>query len=136
MRTPLEKKAVNVGNRWGQRHQRVCIYAVELTTIDAVDFGKELRRRRDAVGLTLEALAERAGLTPNYIGGIETGKRDPSLTTVLALAKGLRIPAAELLGSVRGISPAAIEAGRLYESSLPDIQDAVIQLFRAVLGRR
>lgn len=114
----------------------MCIYAINVTTIGAVDFGQELRRRRDAVGLTLEALAERAGLTPNYIGGIETGKRDPSLTTVLALAKGLRVPATELLGCVRGLSPAAVEAGRLFESSMPDIQDAVVQLLRAVLRRR
>jgi transcriptional regulator with XRE-family HTH domain len=68
-----------------------------------MDFGKEVRRRREALGLTLEELAERAGLTPNYVGTVETGKRDPSLSTVLALAKGLRVPPAhaELRGHRR-----------------------------------
>jgi transcriptional regulator with XRE-family HTH domain len=82
--------------------------------------------------LTLEALAERAGLTPNYIGGVEMGKRDPSLSTVLSLARGLNVPASDLLGGVKDLSPAAVEAGRLFESAPPDIQDAVLRLLRAV----
>jgi transcriptional regulator with XRE-family HTH domain len=101
-----------------------------------VDFGKEVRRRRKALGLTIEELAERAKLTPNYVGTVETGKRDPSLSTILALAKGLHVPPAELFGSAKELSPAGVEAGRLFEAASPDVQDAVLKLLRAVTRRR
>ncbi len=97
-----------------------------------MEFGQEVRRRREAAGLTLEALAERAGLTPNYIGGIEMGKRDPSLSTVLSLARGLRISPGDLLGGLNELSPTAIEAGHLYEATVPEIQGLVLRLLRTV----
>jgi len=97
-----------------------------------VEFGQEVRRRREAAGLTLEALAERSGLTPNYIGGIEMGKRDPSLSTVLSLARGLAVSPADLLGGLNELSPAAIEAGRLFEGTLTDVQGSVLRLLRTV----
>lgn len=100
----------------------------------AVEFGREVRRRREANNLTLEQLAERSGLTPNYIGGVETAKRNPSLSTVIALAKGLGVPAGELLNGVKDISPAAVEAGRLFEDAPGDVQDAVIRLLRMAAG--
>jgi transcriptional regulator with XRE-family HTH domain len=56
-----------------------------------------LIQRRRALGLTLERLAERAGMTPNYIGTIENGKRDPSLSTLLRLADALEIPLSDLV---------------------------------------
>ncbi|TKD03392.1 XRE family transcriptional regulator [Polyangium fumosum] len=106
-------------------------------TFGAVDFGKEVRRRREALGLTLEQLAERARLTPNYIGGIEAGRRDPSLSSVLALAKGLGVPPGELVGGIHDLEPAAIEAARLFQGASEDVQDAVLRLLRAVTrGRR
>lgn len=106
------------------------------TNLRHVEFGREVRRRREALGLTLEQLAERSGLTPNYIGGVETDKRNPSLSTVLGLAKGLRVPAGELLSGVKDLSPAALEAGRLFEAAPADVQDAVLRLLRAVAKRR
>ncbi len=59
--------------------------------------GRELRRCRKAALLTQEELAERAGLHSNYVGFIERGERNPSAKTILALARALSIPAAELL---------------------------------------
>ena len=101
-----------------------------------MNFGREVRRRRKAAKLTLESLAERSGLTPNYVGSVETGRSDPSLTTVLKLAKGLRAPAGEIVGGVHGLSSKALEAARLFDEAQPDVQDAVTQLLRAVRRRR
>lgn len=100
-----------------------------------MEFGTEIRRRRLALGMTLEQLAEGSKLTPNYIGTIENGKRDPSLSTVLALARGLRVQPAELFGGIQNLSPAAMEAGFLFESATPEIQEAVLQLLRSVSKR-
>jgi transcriptional regulator with XRE-family HTH domain len=85
--------------------------------------------------LTLEAFAERAGLSPNYVGSIENGRRDPSLSTLIALGKGFRVPAADLLGG-HDLGPGAVEAGRLFEAAPEDVQDAVLRLLRAVAKRR
>lgn len=89
-----------------------------------------------ALGMTLEQLAEGSRLTPNYIGTIENGKRDPSLSTVLALAKGLRISAAELFGGVQDLSAPATEAGILFDSAASDVQEAVLHLLRTVSRKR
>jgi transcriptional regulator with XRE-family HTH domain len=99
-------------------------------------FGREIRRRREAHGMTLEQLAEVAELTPNYIGTIENGGRDPSLSTVVALAKGLRIPPAELFGGIQDLSPSATEAGLLFDGCQPEIQEAVLTILRVARKRR
>ncbi len=94
------------------------------------DLGREVRRRREASGLTLEQLAIRSGLTPNYIGTIETGKRDPSLTTIQSLARGLGIQPGELFGGVDQLGPAGLEAGLLFDSAPSEVQGAVLQILR------
>jgi transcriptional regulator with XRE-family HTH domain len=99
-------------------------------------FGREVRRRRGALGLTLEQLAERSGLTPNYIGTVENGRRDPSLSTVLALAKGLGLAPGELLGGVGELSPASTEAATLIETLSPEVQVATLGLLRVLSKRR
>ncbi|HET9929484.1 MAG TPA: helix-turn-helix transcriptional regulator [Polyangiaceae bacterium] len=100
-----------------------------------MSFGREVRRRRGALGLTLEQLAERSGLTPNYIGTVENGRRDPSLSTVLALAKGLGVAPSALMGGVGEFSAEATEAAALVESLPAEVQVAMLELLRA-LGRR
>lgn len=52
-------------------------------------FAAKVRNRRYALSLTQEQLAERSGFHVNYVGGIERAERNPSLTSMLALAKGL-----------------------------------------------
>jgi transcriptional regulator with XRE-family HTH domain len=99
-------------------------------------FGREVRRRRAALGLTLEQLAERSGLTPNYIGTVENGRRDPSLSTVLALARGLGAAPGELLGGVGELSPTSTEAATLLETLLPDVQVAILELLRMLSRKR
>ena len=55
-------------------------------------FGALLRRYRMHAGLTQEALAERAGLSPNAISALERGeRRRPYPHTLLALANALRL---------------------------------------------
>lgn len=61
-----------------------------------VEFAAKVRNRRHALSLTQEELAERSGFHVNYIGGIERAERNPSLTSLAALAKGLEYSAKEL----------------------------------------
>jgi transcriptional regulator with XRE-family HTH domain len=58
--------------------------------------GREVRRRREELGLTGVQLAARSGLSPGAISQIENGKRTPSSTTVMKLAQGLGVEVGEL----------------------------------------
>ena len=62
-------------------------------------FGRTVRQLRRALGLSQEALADRAEIHRTYIGGIERGERNPTLTTIARLADALRVPPARLLGA-------------------------------------
>jgi transcriptional regulator with XRE-family HTH domain len=62
-----------------------------------LEFAKKARLRRYELGLTQEELAERADFHVNYIGGIERGERNPSVESVVALAKALEISPRELM---------------------------------------
>jgi len=42
-------------------------------------------------------LARKAGLSEGYLARLETRRHDPRLTTLVALAKALRVDVAELL---------------------------------------
>ena len=96
-----------------------------------LEFGREVRRRREAAKLTLEELAEKAGLTPNYIGTIENGRRDPSLSTLLALARGLDVSVRELLSdNMRDLSPAALEIAEMFDSIAPDVREGIALIVR------
>ena len=60
-------------------------------------FAKKVRQRRYELGLTQEALAERADFHVNYVGGIERAERNPSLTSIVTLARALEIPPKSLI---------------------------------------
>lgn len=62
--------------------------------------GLNVRKRREARELTQETLAERAGLDPTYISGIERGLRNPGIKNVAKLAKALGLTTAELCKGV------------------------------------
>ncbi len=56
-----------------------------------------VRARREELGITQEALAERADLSKNYVGSIERGEQDMRLGVLLRLAYALKWDASELL---------------------------------------
>lgn len=62
--------------------------------------GMNVRRRREEKELTQEALAERADLDPTYISGIERGMRNPSVLSVVRIAKALGITTSKLMEKV------------------------------------
>ena len=95
--------------------------------------GRELRRRRHALGFTLEALGEVVGLTANYIGGIELGQRDPSLSTMMRIGHGLGIQAGELLG-LPDMSADSIEAARLLSTLPHEVREPIVGGLRALVG--
>lgn len=64
-------------------------------------FGRNLKRLREERQLSQEQLAERAELDPTYISGIERGIRNPSVLSIVRVAKALKIDASGLFEGVR-----------------------------------
>ncbi len=62
--------------------------------------GLSVRRWREERALTQEKLAEKAGLDPTYISGIERGLRNPGILNVARLAKALGLTTARLCEGV------------------------------------
>ncbi|HXT11975.1 MAG TPA: helix-turn-helix transcriptional regulator [Candidatus Angelobacter sp.] len=59
-----------------------------------------VRKRREERELTQEALAERADLDPTYISGIERGVRNPSVLSVVRIARALGVTTSKLMEKV------------------------------------
>jgi transcriptional regulator with XRE-family HTH domain len=59
--------------------------------------GERLRSRREGLGLTQRALAQKLGVEGSYIAFIESGRRKPSLKLVARLADALGLDRQTLL---------------------------------------
>ena len=59
-------------------------------------FGAAVRALRQEKGLSQEQLALQAGVDRSYVGGIERGERNASLTNVFKLADALEVEASEI----------------------------------------
>ncbi|TKT73917.1 helix-turn-helix transcriptional regulator [Afipia massiliensis] len=62
-----------------------------------VVFGSNVRKVRQQRKLTQEQLAFEAKIDLTYVGGIERGKRNPSLLVMARIAGALSIPLHKLL---------------------------------------
>jgi transcriptional regulator with XRE-family HTH domain len=60
-------------------------------------FGQHVRETRISRGMTIEALAQDAGLSYSYLGEIERGLRNPTLAVIEGLAASLAVQPHTLL---------------------------------------
>jgi transcriptional regulator with XRE-family HTH domain len=85
--------------------------------------GLNVRRWREEKGLTQEALAERADLDPTYISGIERGMRNPSVLSVVRIAKALGVTTSQLMERVdddnnsSNSEPVRAERNKIYSQN-------------------
>lgn len=63
-------------------------------------FARALARQRARTGLSQEELAARADVSARFVSQLETARRQPSLTAMMALSDGLGMPMADLAASV------------------------------------
>ena len=70
-------------------------------------FGANLRRLRDAAGLTQQALWDATGINMTEISRLEHEHKDPRLSTIVRLSVGLNLPPEALVtGVADGLSSA------------------------------
>lgn len=84
--------------------------------------GAYIRAAREGKGLTLETLAAKAGISYQYLSGVETGKENFTLQVLEALSNALELPVKNLVASAYELSPASNAptlAPRFFRPSVP-----------------
>lgn len=61
--------------------------------------GENVRRIRNARGISQEQLAERSGYSQQYISGLERGLQNPTVVTIYEIATALEVNPVDLLRS-------------------------------------
>jgi transcriptional regulator with XRE-family HTH domain len=82
-------------------------------------WGAVIRRYRQWKGLSRRELAQRAGLSPVFLGEIERGEKDPSSRTLCLIAAGLEAPLGELYLRVATRLDATVSSHEEEQTSLP-----------------
>ena len=59
--------------------------------------GGNVKRFRQAKGLTQEQLADLSGFSQQYISGLEQGRRNPTIVTLFEIAQALGVSHIELV---------------------------------------
>lgn len=98
---------------------------------DLQHFGQEVRKRRKALKLTLEQLAERASMSSNYLGSIERGQVNPSVSTIHAVAEGLGVAPGELVGEVQPLTEQGNDVALMFDQLAADMRRVVLLLLRS-----
>jgi DNA-binding XRE family transcriptional regulator len=88
---PLKRELAEKGAKAAARAEQHMITALLMARVD------ELRKAR---GLTIERLAHDADLSMFTLTGLREELRDPKLTTVLRICRGLDVTVAQLLGEL------------------------------------
>lgn len=66
-------------------------------------FGAAVKAGRGELGISQEALAEKAGLHRTYVGGVEQGRRNVSLLNSVKLSQALGVEAASVFERMKKI---------------------------------
>lgn len=53
--------------------------------------GENVKKARIAKGMTQEELAEKSGFSQQYISGLESGRRNPTIVTIYEIAQALGV---------------------------------------------
>ena len=87
---------------------------------DAARFGALLKQLREQRGWTRQKLAQRAGMTPTYIGILEYGGNIPSLPTVLEL---IEVLGADIADVMRRLAAARVSPPPVLPPPAPETPD-------------
>lgn len=75
--------------------------------------GREVKRYREKLGLTISELAKQSGLSAGMLSKIENGATSPSLASLQALSRALQVPFTALFRSFEEIRDATfVKAGQ------------------------
>lgn len=67
--------------------------------------GSNVKKFRQAAGMTQEEFADASGFSQQYISSLESGRRNPTVITIYELAQALNVSHLELLAIANGPKP-------------------------------
>ncbi|QSQ21067.1 helix-turn-helix transcriptional regulator [Pyxidicoccus parkwayensis] len=102
----------------------------ELEAAEAPRLGARIRELRQVQGMTLEALAERSGVSRAMISKVERGDNNPTLLVAVRLAAGLGVGLTDLLAKRRPHQPRV----HLPPSAQPTFRDSQSGIVRQLLS--
>lgn len=102
------------------------------------EVGGRIQARRKSLGLTQEALAERCGVTPQFVSYAETGQRAPRPENLLKLAVGLGVSVDYLLTGKNADKDLLLLADKLRRLTPTQLRavEAIVDECNAGLARR
>jgi transcriptional regulator with XRE-family HTH domain len=62
--------------------------------------GENVRRCRQAAGLTQASLADQLGVDRSYVSGLERGRRNPTVLTLWHVAEVLKVSLSDLVSGL------------------------------------
>lgn len=102
--------------------------------------GVRVRAERKKLGLTQEELAEKAGITGNFLGHIERGTKKASLETVRKLADALEMPVDRLFSEVeykeKGEDLLLKKLVSVVRDKKPEQKKLVLKMTRLILKKQ
>lgn len=99
----------------------------------SIETGRRIRNYRTNQHMSQEALAEKCGLHPTYIGQLERGEKNATLESIGKIADGLSIPLSRLLeniGSENDGENIPLEAYRILQERSETDQKKLIQILK------
>lgn len=97
-----------------------------------MSLGQRIRRRRKALKITQQQLAEALGVTPQHVSAMEQGKRAPSLPSLARLAEELGVSVDYLMAGKEGLIKDIITVIKADKSLNLEVKRALIVLVKAL----
>jgi transcriptional regulator with XRE-family HTH domain len=101
--------------------------------------GRNIRGARKATGLSQFQLAERSGLSTDFIGKVERGTTSPSLESLKAIADALHLPLRDLFEGEPGLGQGDatfMELVQLCRGCAKEDVELLVAMARLIFQRR
>ena len=95
--------------------------------------GKRVKQCRERLGISQEELAEKTGLTANYISTVERGMSFPRCEKLIILLNGLEVSADAIFCDVHSTSYKASELSEKLDSLPPQAQKRILQMVELMI---
>mgnify|MGYP001159064175 CR=1 FL=1 len=95
--------------------------------------GKRVKQCRERLGISQEELAEKTGLTANYISTVERGMSFPRCEKLIILLNGLEVSADAIFCDVLETSYKSSELSEKLASLSPQAQKRILQMVELMI---
>jgi transcriptional regulator with XRE-family HTH domain len=123
-----------------KKHQKLVLLP-EKVTFMPISIGENIKRIREAKGMSQKELITAIGMGAPMYSRIETGKTEPSLSSLEKIAKALGVKLSELFldepgQEINSINSTLMEKVRMIEDLSPDEQKTLFMILDAFTAKK